>query len=60
MTDDLVRDDLVREVWAALAGPPDAPQRITRDRAPTTLDRAALPPAALARATVAVCSLAAA
>ncbi|MFF7027765.1 CoA transferase [Streptomyces albidoflavus] len=53
-------DDLVRELWAALDGPPDAPERITRDRAPTALDRAALPAAALARATVAVCSLAAA
>ncbi|SCD43566.1 hypothetical protein GA0115237_10171, partial [Streptomyces sp. ScaeMP-6W] len=50
-------DDLVRELWAALDGPPDAPERITRDRAPTALDRAALPAAALARATVAVCSL---
>lgn len=60
MTDDLVRDDLVRELWAALDGPPDAPERITRDRAPTALDGAALPAAALARATVAVCSLAAA
>ncbi|MFJ4377499.1 CoA transferase [Streptomyces albidoflavus] len=53
-------DDLVRELWAALDGPSDAPERITRDRAPTALDRAALPAAALARATVAVCSLAAA
>ncbi|MEU3262036.1 CoA transferase [Streptomyces albidoflavus] len=53
-------DDLVRELWAALDGPPGAPERITRDRAPTALDGAALPAAALARATVAVCSLAAA
>ncbi|MGA4860714.1 CoA transferase [Streptomyces koyangensis] len=60
MTDDLVRDDLVGELWAALDGPPGAPERITRDRAPTVLDRAVLPAAALARATVAVCSLAAA
>ncbi|CAM5320692.1 MULTISPECIES: CoA transferase [Streptomyces] len=53
-------EETAREWWAALGGAPELVGRITVDRAPTVLDRAALPAAGLARAAVAVCALAAA
>ncbi|NEC16101.1 hypothetical protein G3I34_28270, partial [Streptomyces sp. SID8014] len=50
-------EETAREWWAALGGAPELVGRIAVDRAPTVLDRAALPAAGLARAAVAVCAL---
>ncbi|MFD4988270.1 CoA transferase [Streptomyces sp. NPDC058374] len=58
--DDTARQGETVRMWTALGGGAELTERITEERAPTVLDRAALPAATVARATVAVCALAAA